>query len=133
VAEIKQKGTDVTVVATAYMVKLAMEAAKQLEGKVSLEVIDSRTLEPLDIDTIVASVKKTGRLVIVDEDTLRCGVHAEIAMQVMEKAFDSLDGPIQRVGALNMPIAGGYLEDYVLPKTSDIVAAVEKVMGKKHS
>lgn len=133
VADIKQKGTDVTVIATAYMVNLALKAAKQLEGKVSVEVIDLRTLEPLDIDTIITSVKKTGRVVIVDEDTLRCGVHSEIATQIMEKAFDSLDGPIQRVGAANVPIPGGFLEASVLPTVENIVAAIGKVTGKKRS
>jgi len=130
VADIKHAGTDVTVIATSYMVLLALQAAKQLEGKVSVEVIDLRTLEPLDIDTIIASVKKTGRVVIADEDTLRCGVHSEIAMQIMEKAFDSLDGPIQRVGAANMPIPGASLEDHVLPKLEDIVTAIHKAVGK---
>jgi pyruvate/2-oxoglutarate/acetoin dehydrogenase E1 component len=110
VADIKQKGTDV-----------------------SVEVIDLRTLEPLDINTIITSVKKTGRVVIVDEDTLRCGVHSEIAMQIMEKAFDSLDCPIQRVGAANMPIPGGFLEAHVLPQVEDIVAAIGTVTSKKRS
>jgi len=129
VADIKRKGKDVTVVATAYMVKLALDVANELEGRVSAEVVDPRTLEPLDIDTILASVKKTGRVVIVDEDTTRCGVTAEIGMQIMENAFDSLDAPIQRVGAANLPIAGGYMEQYVLPQPKDIVAAIEAVMG----
>jgi len=128
-ADVKMDGKDVTVVATSYMVKLALDVAKEFEGKVSVEVIDPRTLEPLDIDTIVASVTKTGRLVIVDEDTKRCSVSTEIAMQVMEKAFDSLDAPIQRVGAANMPIAGGFMEDYILPQHRDIVAAIEAVTG----
>jgi len=129
VADIKREGKDVTVVATSYMVKHALDVAKELEGKVSVEVVDPRTLEPLDIDTIVASVIKTGRVVIVDEDTLRCSVSAEIGMQIMEKAFDSLDAPIQRVGAANLPIAGGYMEQYVLPQPKDIVAAIEAVTG----
>jgi len=107
------------------MVQLALQAAAELEGKISVEVIDPRTLEPLDIDTIVKSVEKTGRVVIVDEDTRRGGVGAEIGMQIMEKAFDSLDGPVQRVGAADMPIAAGYMEQYVLPQTKDIVAAIE--------
>jgi len=131
VADVKREGADVTVVATAYMVKLALDVAKELEGKVSLEVVDPRTLEPLDIETIVSSVKKTGRVVIVDEDTRRCSVSAEIGMQIMEKAFDSLDAPIQRVGARNMPIAGAFMEQYVLPQPRDIVAAIEVVTGKR--
>lgn len=129
VADIKREGRDVTVVATAHMVQLSLEVANELEGKVSIEVVDPRTLEPLDIDTIVESVKKTGRVVIVDEDTLRCGVSAEIGMQVMERAFDSLDAPIQRVGAANLPIAGAFMEQFVLPQSKDIVAAIEAVMG----
>jgi len=129
VADVKREGKDVTVVATSFMVQHALAVANELEGKVSVEVVDPRTLEPLDIDTIVKSVQKTGRVVIVDEDTLRCSVSAEIGMQIMEKAFDSLDAPIKRVGAANLPIAGGYMEQYVLPQPKDIVAAIEAVMG----
>ncbi len=125
VAEVKREGSDVTVVATSYMVQLALQAATELEGRISVEVIDPRTLEPLDIDTIVKSVEKTGRVVIVDEDTRRGGVGAEIGMQIMERAFDSLDGPVQRIGAADLPIAGGYLEQYVLPQPKDVVAAIE--------
>jgi len=129
VADIKREGKDVTVVATARMVQFSLEVATELEGKVSVEVVDPRTLEPLDIDTIVESVRKTGRVVIVDEDTLRCGVSAEIGMQIMEQAFDSLDAPIQRVGAANLPIAGALMEQYVLPRPDDIVSAIEAVIG----
>ncbi|MCJ7773754.1 MAG: hypothetical protein MUP22_11560 [Desulfobacterales bacterium] len=77
------------------MVHHALAAAEQLKDKISLEVIDPRTLEPFDIDTIVTSVKKTNRAVVVDEDTLRCGVTAEIAAQIMENTFDFLDAPVQ--------------------------------------
>jgi len=128
-ADIKREGKDVTVVATSYMVKLALDVANELEGRISVEVVDPRTLEPLDINTILASVRKTGRAVIVDEDTKRCGVGAEIGMQIMENAFDSLDAPIQRVAAANMPIAGAFMEQYILPQPKDIVAAIEAVMG----
>lgn len=127
-ADIKREGEDVTVVATAYMVHLCLDVAKELEDKISVEVIDPRTLEPLDIEAILASVRKTGRLVIVDEDTERCGVGAEIGMQVMENAFDSLDAPIKRVCAANMPIAAGFLEEHVLPNPQQIVAAIESFM-----
>jgi pyruvate dehydrogenase E1 component beta subunit len=129
VADVKREGKDVTVVATAAMVQLALGVADELAGSVSVEVVDPRTLEPLDIDTIVNSVRKTGRVVVVDEDTTRCGVGAEIGMQIMENAFDSLDAPIQRVGAANLPIAGGYMEQYILPQPKDIRAAIEAVMG----
>jgi pyruvate dehydrogenase E1 component beta subunit len=128
VADIKREGTDVTVVATSYMVQLSLQVAEEMKDKVSIEVVDPRTLEPLDIDTIVKSVKKTGRVVIVDEDTRRCGVGAEIGMQIMENAFDSLDAPIRRVAAANLPIPGAYMEQYVLPQTKDIAAAIEAVI-----
>ena len=95
-------------------------------------MIDPRTLEPLDIETIVNSVKKTKRAVIVDEDTLRCGVTAEIAAQIMENAFDYLDAPVQRVAAANMPIPGGWvLDQYALPQPTDIVRAIGTVMGRE--
>jgi pyruvate dehydrogenase E1 component beta subunit len=121
----------VTVVATGATVHLALQVARDLEGRVSLEVIDPRTLEPLDIDAIVASVRKTGRLVVVDEDTKRCGVGAEIIAQVIEHAFDALDGPPQRVATANLPIPGGYIEQYVLPQARDIIAAVAAVTGQR--
>ena len=124
-AEVKRAGDDVTVVATSYMVTLALEAAKQLEGKVSAEVIDPRTLVPLDIDRIVESVKKTNRVVIVDEDTECCGVGAEIGQQIMERAFDWLDAPVARVCAANSPIAGAAMEKHVIPQLPQVIAAIE--------
>lgn len=134
VADIKREGSDVTVVATAYMVKLALDVANQLQKKgISIEVIDPRTLEPFDIDSIIASVKKTRRVVIVDEDVKRCGVTSEIGMQIVEKAFDSLDAPIQRVAAANLPIPAAFLEQYVLPQPQDIADAVGAVLGTKES
>jgi len=129
VADVKREGGDVTVIATSYMVQLALEVARELEGSVSIEVVDPRTLEPLDIDTIINSVRKTGRVVIVDEDTTRCGVSAEIGMQIMEKAFNSLRAPIQRIGAANLPIAAGYMEECILPQPKDIVEAIEAAIG----
>ena len=133
VADVKRKGKDVTVVATSYMVKMALDVADQLDRErgISVEVIDPRTLEPLDIETIVASVKKTKRVVVVDEDTLRCGVGAEIGMQIIENAFDYLDAPVRRIGAANMPIPSGHLEQYVLPQPNDIARAIGAVLGIK--
>ena len=128
-ADIKREGNDVTVVATSYMVQLSLAAAKELEDKISVEVVDPRTLEPLDIDTICESVKKTGKLVVIDEDTERCGVTSEIITQVMENAFDYLDAPPQRVAAANFPIPGGIMEDYILPQPKDIITAIESVMA----
>jgi pyruvate dehydrogenase E1 component beta subunit len=132
VADVKREGTDVTVVATAFMVQVALGVAAELDGKISVEVIDPRTLEPLDMDTILKSVRKTGRVVILDEDTLRCGVGAEIGMQIMENAFDALDGPVKRLGAANMPIPGGVLEQFCLPQPQDLADAITGLLGKKH-
>ena len=130
VADVKRKGDDVTVVATGRMVHHALSVAGELDGRLSVEVIDPRTLEPLDIGTIVESVRKTGRLVVMDEDTKRCGVGAEIITQVIENAFDALDAPPQRVAAANLPIPGGYIEQEVLPKPADLLAAIELITGK---
>ncbi|MFC1916047.1 alpha-ketoacid dehydrogenase subunit beta [Chloroflexota bacterium] len=129
-AVVRKEGKDITIVADGYQVTLSLEAAEELakEG-ISVEVIDPRTLEPLDIDTILASVKKTGRLVVVDEDYIRCGPHAEIAFQVQEKLFKSLKAPVQRVGNLNMPIpVSKVLLEAALPTKQKIMAAVKKTL-----
>jgi pyruvate/2-oxoglutarate/acetoin dehydrogenase E1 component len=125
-ADIRREGQDVTVVATAYMVSLALRAAAALEERgVSVEIIDPRTLEPLDMETIVRSVRKTGRLVVVDEDTERCGVGAEIGVQVMERAFDALKAPVQRVANPNLPVPYSRpLERAVLPSKEKIEGAI---------
>jgi len=126
VADVRREGQDVTVVATAYMVSLALRAAAALEERdVSVEIIDPRTLEPLDIETILRSVRKTGRLVVVDEDTERCGVGAEIAAQVIERAFGALKAPVQRVGNPNLPVPYSRpLERAVLPSKEKIERAI---------
>ena len=129
VADIKRGGSDVTVVATSYMVHLALEAAKNLEKTISVEVIDLRSLVPLDTDAIITSVKKTGRVVVVDEDTECCGVAAEIGQQIMERAFDYLDAPVARVCAANSPIAGAAMEKYVIPQLAQVQAAIENLVG----
>lgn len=126
-AAVVREGGDVTVVAVSAMVHLALQVARALEGRVGVEVIDPRTLEPLDLDTILKSLEKTNRLVIVDEDTERCGSAAELGFQVMERGFDLLDAPIQRVCAANLPIAGGLMERYVLPNAARLTAAIESV------
>lgn len=126
VAEIRREGDDVTVVATSYMVNLTLQAAEGLASRgVSVEVVDPRTLEPLDIEAIVESVHKTGRLVIVDEDTERCGVGAEIGAQVMELAFEALRAPVGRVANPNLPVPySPPLEKAVLPSVATIEAAI---------
>ncbi len=133
VADVKREGSDVTVVAIGFMVFLMMEVADVLQQDygVSVEIIDPRTLEPLDLDTILASVKKTKHLVVVDEDTSRCSAAAEIGMLVMENTFDYLDAPIKRVAAANYPIPGGYLEQFVLPQPQDMADAIADVLGKE--
>lgn len=131
VAEIRRAGADVTVVATSYMVTLALQAAENLASQeIDVEVIDPRTLEPLDIDTIVASVHKTGRLVVVDEDTERCGVAAEIGAQVMERAFTALRAPVGRVANPNLPVPySPTLEEAVLPSVAKIETALRATLA----
>lgn len=133
VANIKREGKDVTVVATGYMVYLTVQVSDVLrkEKGISIEVIDPRTLEPLDIETIVTSVRKTKHVVIVDEDTMRCGPGAEIGIQIMEKAFDFLDAPIKRVASANYPIAGAYMEQFILPQPQHIANGIAEVLDIK--
>ena len=128
-ADVKREGTDVTVVAGGMMLHHALAVAEALKDKVNMEVIDPRSYEPLDLGTIVTSVEKTGRVVIVDEDTERCGFAGELGFQIMDKAFDSLDAPIKRVCSPNYPIPGGYLEEKYLPNPDKISKAVMELMG----
>lgn len=130
VAEVKRKGSDVTVVATMYMVHKARNAAAELgEEGLSVEVIDPRTLTPLDKKAIVDSVKKTGRLVIVSEDCKTGGVSAEISSVVAEEAIDYLDAPIKRVTGADTPIPfSPPLEQYVIPDEKAIIKAIKEVV-----
>jgi 2-oxoisovalerate dehydrogenase E1 component beta subunit len=126
-ARTHREGKDITIVTYAAMVHKSEEAAEILEKEdgLSVEIIDLRTLLPLDEDAILESVKKTNRLLIVHEDTRTGGIAGEIAMRVNEKAFEWLDAPILRVTALDAPIPySPPLEDYFLPQTDDIVKAV---------
>jgi len=129
-ATTRREGKDVTIVAVSYMVNLSLGAAEALEQEgISAEIIDPRTLEPLDIDSVLASVEKTGRLVVVDEDYIRCGVGAEIAFQVQEKLFKSLKAPVQRVGNLNTPVPVAMsLLNAVMPTKEKITAAVKNTL-----
>jgi pyruvate dehydrogenase E1 component beta subunit len=133
VADIKRRGDDVTIVATARMVLLALEAAAELERDgISVEVIDPRTLVPLDEETILESVGKTNRLVIVNEGVERCGWAAELAALVQKKAFTDLDAPIERVCTRNVPLPfQPDLEAYVLPGVPSIAAAARLTLGKE--
>ena len=125
-AKTVREGSDLTIVTYGAMVHKSVDAAETLEQEdgVSTEVIDLRTLLPLDDDAIVESVKKTGRLLIVHEDTRTGGIAGEISMRVNEKAFEWLDGPILRVTAIDAPVPySGSLEDYFLPQTDDVLTA----------
>ncbi len=125
-ARIVREGADLTIVTYGAMVHRSVDAAGVLEDEdgVSVEVLDLRTLLPLDEDAIVESVKKTGKLLVVHEDTRTGGIAGEIAMRVSEKAFEWLDGPMLRVTAIDAPVPySGTLEDYFLPQTDDVVTA----------
>jgi len=130
VADVKKQGGDVTVVATSRMVLLALEAAKRLEEEgISVEVVDPRTLKPLDISTIAESVKKTGRVVVVVEGHKTCGFASELAVRIMEEAFDYLDAPIQVVAGKDVPLPyAENLERAVIPQVEDIISAVKSVL-----
>jgi pyruvate dehydrogenase E1 component beta subunit len=126
-----REGGDVTVVATGRMVSVATSAAEEVgRDGTEVEVIDPQTLKPLDTATIIESVKKTGRLVIVNEGCRTCGYAAEIAAIVSEQALDFLDAPIERVtaGDVPMPVAK-VLERAVLPGRDDVVGAIGRVLG----
>lgn len=131
VADVKRAGSDVTIVTYSMMVKKALEAAEILaEEGIEAEVIDPRTLVPLDMDTIVDSVKKTNRLIVASEECGRAGVCAEIAFRVVEEAFDYLDAPIERVAAADVPVPfSPPLEEFIMPKVEDIVEAARRLVG----
>jgi pyruvate dehydrogenase E1 component beta subunit len=128
-AHVARRGSDLTIVATQMMFHHALEAAETLaERGVSAEVIDPRTLVPLDRATLIESVKKTKRALIVDESNITGGVQAELAAVILEDAFDYLDAPIKRLGVPDspMPLSPG-LEDRLLPDSTKIVAAAESL------
>lgn len=129
VADVKREGTDCTVVARSMTVPLALQAAEKLaEEGVSVEVIDPRTIKPLDIDTIVESVKKTNRLVIAEESHYFASVGAEISHQVMERAFDYLDAPVKRISCAEAPMPyAKNLEALALPDVHKIIKAIKEV------
>lgn len=131
-AEIKLQGEDITVITYSRCVIQALNAAAILrKDGIELEVIDLRTLKPLDEDTILSSVKKTGRVIIVYEACKMGGFGAEISAIITENLFDYLDAPIKRVAALDSPIPfNPKLEDYILPKEDDIITSARELLGK---
>ncbi|MBT3344612.1 MAG: alpha-ketoacid dehydrogenase subunit beta [Gemmatimonadetes bacterium] len=128
-AVVRRAGDDVTLIGTSSMVGVALEAADELAALgVNAEVIDPRTLYPLDVDTMVASVQKTGYAVIIDEGAQSFGATGEIAATLQERAFDYLDGPVLRIGAANVPIPfSPVLELPTIPDTARVVAAVQSL------
>lgn len=129
VADIKREGSDVTVIAVGLMVKKTLEAAEILANKgISIEVIDPRTLVPFDKETVFESVRKTHRVVVVEESNKTAGIGAELSAMLQEEMYDELDGPIVRVAALDVPLPYNIgLEKYCIPDANKIVSAVESL------
>jgi 2-oxoisovalerate dehydrogenase E1 component len=130
-AKVKRAGDDITIISWGMLVQRSLDAANKIQEKhgTSVEVIDLRTLIPLDKETILGSVRKTGKVLIVHEDTLTSGFGAEIAAIIANEAFERLDAPIQRVAAKDAPVPyGPELENAMLPQEADVVAALEKLV-----
>ena len=129
-AEVKREGQDVTVVTWSKMLRVALKAAERLaEDDVSLEVVDLRTLVPLDKDSLLASVRKTGRLVVLHEATRTGGFAGEVAAVVMEEAFASLKAPLRRVTGPDIPVpASPPLERFYIPDEDQLIAAVREIL-----
>lgn len=127
VADVKREGSDVTVLANSMQLHNALKVAEKLEGEISVEVIDPRSFVPFDLDTVLQSLEKTNRLVVVDEDWESGGFAATVSARVMEQGFDLLDAPVTRVTIPNMPVPGGYMEEYVAPNPAKIEAAIRAV------
>lgn len=127
-AEVEQEGSDLTVISYGAMMKYTKEALEK--SNYSAEIIDVRTISPLDTDTIINSVKKTGRCVIVHEAQKTCGFAAEIIARINEKCFFNLEAPIERVTGFDVPFPFAKLENYYLPDEKRILKAVDKVMSQ---
>src|SRR4029077_4874242 len=132
-ARTMREGTDVTVIAMGPLVHRSLDAAKQAEGEgISVEIIDPRTLQPLDEDALVESVQKTNRVVVTHEAVTRMGFGAEVAAVLQYKAFDYLDAPIERVGAKFAPLAfAPVMEQFVVPHAGDVLAAIKRTVAKE--
>lgn len=131
VANVRKSGEDVTIITWGMLVQRSLDAARRVEERhgTSIEVIDLRTLNPLDREAIIRSVRKTGKVLIVHEDTLTGGFGAEIAAIIAQEAFEYLDGPVQRIAAKDTPVPyGPGLENAMLPQESDVAAALEKLI-----
>ncbi|HZO98590.1 MAG TPA: alpha-ketoacid dehydrogenase subunit beta [Gaiellaceae bacterium] len=131
-ARVVREGGDVTVIATGPLVHRSLKAAERAEADgISVEVVDPRTLQPLDVDTLVESVKKTNRAVVAHEAVTRMGFGAEVAAVLQYQAFDWLDAPIERVGARFSPLPfAPVMEAFVVPHADDVLAAIKRTVGK---
>ena len=132
VADVKRPGKDVTVIAVGLMVRRALEAAEQLEKEgISVEVIDPRTIVPFDKETVFQSIRKTHHAVIVEESTRTAGIGAELAAMLQEEMYDELDGPVGRVGALDVPMPYNIaMEKHVIPDANRIAEAVRAQLAR---
>ncbi|MBL3821443.1 pyruvate dehydrogenase complex E1 component subunit beta [Bacillus sp. BSL6] len=129
-ADIKREGTDVSIIAYGAMVHAALKAAEELEKEgISLEVVDLRTVQPLDIETIIASVEKTGRVVVVQEAQKQAGIAANVVAEINDRAILNLEAPVVRVAAADTVFPFSQAESVWLPNHKDIVEAVNKVMN----
>ena len=128
-AEVIQEGSDITVIAWGAMQKVVREAARELSGKYSIEIVDLLTLSPLDKKTIIDSVKKTGRCVVVQEAPRTCGYGAELVAVINEGAFLNLEAPIARVTGFDIPMPLAKLENYYIPDVTRINRAIERVIN----
>jgi acetoin:2,6-dichlorophenolindophenol oxidoreductase subunit beta len=131
-ARVVREGTDVTVIATGPLVHRSLKAAEAAEADgISVEIVDPRTLQPLDTDALVESVKKTNRAVVAHEAVTRMGFGAEVVAVLQEQAFDWLDAPIERVGAKFAPLAfAPKMEQFVIPQPDDVLAAVRRTVAR---
>ena len=131
-ARIHREGSDVTVIAIGRLVHDALRAAEEAEAEgISVEVLDPRTLQPLDEEAIVSSVKKTSRCVVAHEAVTRMGFGAEVTAVVQEQAFDWLDAPVERVGAKFVPLPfAPVMEQYVVPHAEDVLDAIRRTVGR---
>ena len=129
-ADVKREGKDISIITYSFMVNKALEAAKILEKDgIDVEIVDLRTIKPMDVETIVKSVRKTGRTLCFQETWLTCSVMAEVAAVIAENAMDALKAPLRRLGSKEAPIPfAPALENYVLPQVDDVVKTVKEMM-----
>jgi pyruvate dehydrogenase E1 component beta subunit len=130
---VRREGRDITVVATGYLVNVALEAAVELQKEgISIEVLDPRTLLPLDIDLIKLSIEKTGRVIVFDDSNKTCGAAGEISALVSEEAFSSLKAPIRRICRANTPVPfSGPMECYVFPNKTKLFDVIHEMLEDK--